>query len=98
GRVGRRQPAAGPLLARGLLAGSDRVPEIGDRRALIDAAGIQDRVGPADRVLNLRILAEQTDAATGCLLGGELDQRVDARSSDARDRRAVVRTGPGLAR
>src|SRR5881396_139328 len=58
GGVDRGQPTAGPLLEGGLLAGRDGIPELGDHRAAIRATGIQDRVGPTDGVLNLRILAE----------------------------------------
>src|SRR6185503_17568196 len=64
-------------------------------------AGVQDRVGPADRVLNLGVLAQATGAgatAARRLSAGELDQRLDARSRDAGDHGAVVRPDPGLSR
>ena len=61
-------------------------------------ARVQDRVGATDRVLHLRILAEQTGPAARRLVAGELDQRVDAGPSDAGDHGAVVGPDPGLGR
>src|SRR5215510_8358488 len=72
------QPATGPLLEGGLLAGHDRVPELGDHGAAVDAPGVQRRVSPTNGVLDLWILAEQTGPATRRLPAGQLDQRVDA--------------------
>src|SRR4030095_1982483 len=55
GCVDGGQPAAGPLLEGSLLAGRDRVPELGDHRAAVDASGVQYRVSPAHCVLDLWI-------------------------------------------
>src|SRR5262245_28882851 len=96
--VDRRQTAAGSLLASRLLARRDGVPQLSDHRAAVNAAGVQDRVGPPDRILDLWILAEQTDATTRRLLAGELDQRIDAGPSDSGDHGTVVRPDPGLGR
>jgi len=49
-RVNHGEPAAGPLLQGGLLAGSDSVPELGDHRAPVGTPGVQDGVGPPDRI------------------------------------------------
>src|SRR5262249_13320583 len=98
GGVHRGQPAAGPLLESGLAPGRDGVPELGDHRAAVDAAGVQDRVGPPDRVLDLRVLAEQTGPPARDLPAGQLDQRVDAGPGDPGDHRRVVGPDPRLAR
>src|SRR2546428_3655682 len=98
GGVDGGQPAAGPLLEGGLLAGCDRVPEFGDHRAAVDAPGVQRRVGPTNGVLDLGILAQQTGPATRRLPAGQLDQRVDAGPRDAGDHGAVVGPDPGLSR
>ena len=68
------------------------------RGSSICAAGIQDRVGSTDRVLNLRILAEPPGPAARRLLAGQLDQRVDAGPGDSGDHGAVVGPDPGLGR
>jgi hypothetical protein len=53
--------------------------DFGDLLAAIGAPGVQDRVGPPDGVLHLRVLAQQrTGAAARRLAAGEIDQRVDA--------------------
>src|SRR5215471_17998756 len=96
GGVDSGQPAAGPLLEGGLLAGRDCVPEFGDHRVTVDAPGVQRRVGPAHGVLDLGILTEQTGPATRRLPTGQLDQRVDAGPRDAGNHGAVVGTDPGL--
>src|SRR3954451_5748855 len=44
GGVERGQPAAGALLEGGLLAGSDRIPQLGEHRAAVGAPGVEDRV------------------------------------------------------
>src|SRR3989454_10683408 len=98
GGMDRGQPATGPLLEGGFLAGRDGGPHLGDRRAAIRATGVQDRVGSTDRVLNLRVLAEATGSAARRLLAGQLDQRVDAGPGDAGDHGAVAGTDPGLPR
>src|SRR5215475_659939 len=64
GGVDGGQAAARPLLEGGLLASRDRVPDLGDHRAAVDAPGVQRRVGPPNGVLDLWILAEQTGTAT----------------------------------
>src|SRR5262245_64092297 len=79
-----RQPAPRPLLERGLLAGRDGVPELDDHRGAARAAGVQDGLGAADRVLHLRVVTEPAGAAPRRLLGGQLDQRIDAGPRDAR--------------
>src|SRR5947209_7803872 len=56
GGVDGGQPAAGALLEGGLLAGSDRVPQLGDHRAAVGAPGVQYRIGPPNGVLDLGIL------------------------------------------
>src|SRR5712691_5439361 len=98
GGVDGGQPAAGPLLEGGLLAGRDRVPELGDHGAAVDAPSVQRRIGPTNGVLDLGILAEQTGPATRRLPAGQLDQRVDAGPSDAGDHGAVMGSDPGLGR
>src|SRR5262245_34170482 len=92
------QPAAGPLLDGGLLAGCNRVPKLGDHGAAVDASGVQRRIGPTHGILNLGILTEQTGPATRRLLAGQLDQRIDASPRDAGDHGAVVGPDPGLGR
>src|SRR5437899_4807786 len=96
GSVDRGQPATGPLLEGGVLAGRDGIPEIGDRRTAVHATSVQDRVGSTDRVLNLRVLAEPTGPAARCLRAGQLDQRVDPGPGDSGDHGAVVGPDPGL--
>src|SRR2546428_612842 len=98
GSMDRGQPATGPLLEGGVLADRDGVPELGDHRAAVHATGVQDRVGPTDRVLDLWILAEPSGPAARRLLAGQLDQRVDARPGDSGDHGAVVGPDPGLGR
>src|SRR3954451_9381766 len=48
GGIARGQAAAGPLLERRLFSASERVPQLGDHRAAVGAAGVEDRVGPPD--------------------------------------------------
>src|SRR5205814_1411442 len=98
GGMHRGQPAPGPLLERGVVAGRDGVPDLGDRRATVRAAGVQDRVGPTDRVLNLWTVAESTGPAARRLRARELDERIDARPGDAGDHGAVMRPDPRLGR
>src|ERR1700687_27874 len=98
GGVDGGQAAPGALLQRGVFSGRDRVPHFRDRRAAIRAARVQDRLGPADRVLHLRVVAETTGPAAWRLLDGQLDQRVDAGPGDAGDHRAVMWPDPGLCR
>src|SRR5215831_18525377 len=97
--VERSQSAARPLLERRLLAGSDGVPQLGDHRIAIEAPGVEDRIGTADGVLDLRVLAEQAGrAAARRLAAGKLDQRVDAGACDTGNHRAVVWPDPALDR
>src|SRR5262249_36621738 len=80
----------------GLLAGRDGVPELDDHRGAARAAGVQDGLGAADRVLHLRVVTEPAGAAPRRLLGGQLDQRIDAGPRDAGDDGAVVGSDPRL--
>src|SRR5688572_6710992 len=98
GGVHRGQPAPGPLRERGLPAGRDGVPDLGDHRGAAGAAGVQDRVGAADGVLHLRVLAEPAGPAARRLLGGQFDERVDPGARNAGDHRAVMGPDPGLGR
>src|SRR5439155_15717766 len=66
--IDRGEPAAGALFERGLVAGRGDRPYLGDLRAAVGAPGIEDRIGPADRVLHLRVVAEQTSGAAARLL------------------------------
>src|SRR5258705_5837665 len=63
GGVGGGQPATGSLLEGGGLAGRDGVPHLGDRRAAVGATGIENRVRPPHRVLDLWIVAEPSRPA-----------------------------------
>src|SRR5262245_943026 len=93
GGVARGQAAAGPLLERRLFAGSERVPQLGDHRAAVGAAGVEDRIGPPDSVLHLRAVAEQPSrAAVRLLAPGQIDQRIDASPRDAGDDGAILAT------
>src|SRR5215469_3009146 len=97
GGVGRGEPAAGALLQGRLAASGDGVPQLGDHRAAMGAAGFEDRVGAADRVLRLRALAQEPGRAAARLLAaGQLDQRIDPGAGDAGDDRAMVRPHPAL--
>src|SRR4029077_925038 len=99
GGVGRGQPATGALFEGGPLAGSDRVPQLGDHRAAVDAPGVEDRIGPPYGVLDLGVVAEQRAGAPArYLAASEIDQRVDAGPRDAGDHGAVVRPDPALDR
>src|SRR5205823_14766237 len=99
GGVGRGQPAAGPLFEGGLLAGGGRRPELGDLRAAIGAPGIEDRVGPPNRILHLPTFAQQTGGPAAWLLApGQIDQRVEAGPRDTGDDSTMVRPDPALNR
>src|SRR5438270_7791232 len=56
GGVDGGQPAAGPLIEGGLVAGRDGVPDLRDRRAAVGATGVQNRVCVSARVLDLRVV------------------------------------------
>src|SRR5260370_37806202 len=92
------QPATGPWVEGGVLAGRNGVPELGDQGAAVRATGIQNRVGPTERVVSLRILAETAGPAARRLLPGQLDQRVDAGPGNSGDHGTVVGPDPGLGR
>src|SRR5207302_1834560 len=90
--IDRGEPAAGSLLERGLVAGRGDRPDLGDLRAAVGTPGVEDRIGPADGVLHLRIVAEQSGGTAARLLAaGQIDQRVEPGPRDAGDDRAVVR-------
>src|SRR5262249_47640727 len=69
-----------------------------DHRGAIGAPGIENRVGPADRVLDLRVVAEPPGPAPRRFLTGQLDERVDAGPRDSGDDGTVVGPDPGLSR
>src|SRR4029453_1560357 len=94
--VGGAQPATSSLLEGSILTGCDGVPYLGDRRAAVGAPGVENRVGPPHRVLDLRIVAEPSGPAARRLLAGQLDERIDAGAGDAGDHGAVVGPDPGL--
>src|SRR5215470_515153 len=96
GGMDRGQSASSALLERGFLARRSGVPELGDHRGAIGATGVQQRVGPADRVLDLWTVAEPSGAAARSLFGGEPDQRVDAGARDSGDDGTVMGPDPDL--
>src|SRR4029453_13336928 len=63
GGVGGAQPATSSLLEGSILPGRDGVPSLGDRRAAVGAPGVENRVRPPHRVLDLRIVAEPSGPA-----------------------------------
>jgi hypothetical protein len=72
-------------------------PQLGDHRGAVKPAGVEDRIGLPDGVLHLRAVTKRPDrAAAGLLATGQLNQRAEARLSDAGDHSPVVR--PNLCR
>ena len=96
-RMHRGEPATGALLERGLAAVSEPIPQLRDHRVAIEASGIEDGIGAPDRVLHLRLVAQPARAAARRLVGGKLDERVDAGARQPGDHRALVRPDPGRA-
>jgi hypothetical protein len=78
GGVDRGEPAVGALSPRR----KRPVPQLGDHRAAVGAPGVEDRVGPPNRIRTCEVFAQQRTGAPARRLaaGGSINALMPARA------------------